>query len=374
MDAPRCLYVHVPFCERKCPYCAFNSYAGSRRNEADAYLDALLIELASLGRFLELDTIYVGGGTPTALEPAAFGRLLQGLQAVAGRPLEWTVEANPGTVTEDHLAALVSAGVNRISMGVQSMDPEGLRRMGRIHTADDVRQTVEALRAHGITNVNLDLIYGQPGQDVDAFIADVEAVLELEPDHLSLYALQYEDGTAFTRERDAGRLEEAAEELVIAQFHAARERLARAGFEQYEVSNFARPGRRSLHNLNYWRNLPYFGIGAGAWGCVDGYRLLNESDPRTYTRRVLDEGAAYVSKETLGPKETYVETLASGLRTTEGVDLAALRERTGLDASVLHGEHLDMIFSNGLATMDEGRLVLTVDGLCVLDELLLPFA
>ena len=372
MDAPRCLYVHVPYCERKCPYCAFNSYAGSHRDEADTYLDAMLEELGSLGSSVDIETIYVGGGTPTALAPAAFARLLSALRAVAD-PLEWTVEANPGTVTEGHLNALVETGVNRISMGVQSMEAGGLKRMGRIHTADDVRRTVQALRDRGIDNINLDLIYGQPGQDVGAFAADVDAVLALKPDHLSLYALQYEEGTAFTRERDAGQLQEASEEMILEQFHAAQSRLGAEGFSQYELSNFARPGRRSRHNLNYWRNLPYYGIGAGAWGCVDGHRVLNESDPRVYTRRILEEGTARVLKEQLGPEETYIETLASGLRTTEGVNLDTLHKRTGLDARVRHGDHLDMIFKEGLATINDGRLVLTPDGLWVLDALLLPF-
>ncbi|MEE2711215.1 MAG: radical SAM family heme chaperone HemW [Planctomycetota bacterium] len=373
MDTPRCLYVHVPYCERKCPYCAFNSYAGSHRDEAEAYLDALLAELGALGPALQLETIYVGGGTPTALAPSALARLLDSLRRVAS-PREWTVEANPGTVTAEHIRALVAAGVNRISMGVQSMAPDGLKRMGRIHTADDVRDTVRALRESGIRNINLDLIYGQPDQDVEAFVSDVEAVLDLQPDHLSLYALQYEEGTAFTKARDAGRLQEASEDTVLAQFHAAQTRLVAAGFSQYEVSNFARPGRRSLHNLNYWRNLPYYGIGAGAWGCVDGHRVLNESEPRTYARRVLEEGTACVSKEELGPQETYLETLAAGLRTAEGVDLETLRERTGLDARVRHGDHLNMIVERGLGAMSDGRLVLTTDGLWVLDELLLPFA
>ncbi len=208
MDAPRSLYVHVPFCERKCPYCAFNSYAGRDEEGIRAYVAALLRELEGLGDSLDLDTVYIGGGTPTALPAVEFTRLLSAIRS-ACRPREWTVEVNPGSVQEWHLDAMVQTGVTRVSMGVQSMDAEGLRRMGRIHTADDVVDTVEAVRSRGLEDISLDLIYGQPGQGVGEFLEDVEAVLSLETSHLSLYALQYEEGTVFTRQRDAGRLDEA---------------------------------------------------------------------------------------------------------------------------------------------------------------------
>ena len=372
MDAPRSLYVHIPYCHRKCPYCAFTSYAGRDDDEVQAYVDALLLELASVEPGRDLETVYIGGGTPTALPPAQLKRVLGAIRNL-GKPREWTMEANPGSVLPGHLEVLGAAGVNRVSMGVQSMRPEGLKQMGRSHTAADVEDTVAALRDHGVSNVNLDLIYGQPGQGIGEFMDDVERVLSLNPDHLSLYALQFEEGTPFTRARDAGRMDEASEELVMGQFRAASERLARAGFRLYEISNFARPGRESLHNVNYWRNLPYFGVGAGAWACVGGYRMFNEEDPVAYTRRMNTDGEARVSSERLGNFETYVETLAAGLRTAEGVDLEVLKTRTGLDARALHGDHLESMRDAGFAKEEGGRLTLTMQGMWLLDSIMEPF-
>lgn len=338
-------------------------------------MEALLRELRTCGTRLELDTVYVGGGTPTALEADALDRVLTAIRAALapGCDPEWTVEANPGTTTGPRLDALVAAGVNRVSMGVQSMDPDRLKRLGRVHTAEDVRDTVDGLRRRGIDNVNLDLIYGQPDQPVDAFLADVDAVLDLEPDHISMYALQWEEGTPYTAALERGRMEEAEEEVVLASFEAGRARVADAGFELYEISNFAKPGRRSLHNQNYWRNRPYFGIGAGAYSCVDGERRLNELDPNRYVERIEADGQASVSREVLGSSATYIETLSSGLRTTEGVDLEALKSSTGIDARVVHGDHLDMILRRDLGRIRNGHLILGLEGLWVLDTLLAPF-
>ena len=372
---PRNLYVHIPFCERKCPYCAFNSYGGRKVEGMSRYVDALLHELDQLGPLDHVETIYVGGGTPTSLSALDLHRVLHRLRSVTrqDRLIEWTVEANPGTVTPERLQALVDAGVGRVSMGVQSMNPDRLRVLGRIHSADDVRQTVALLRQAGIEAINLDLIYGQPDQRTDAFLQDLDQILALDPDHISLYALQFEEGTAYTRALERGRLEEAPEDVVVETFHGALERVVAAGFDLYEISNFARPGCESRHNQAYWRNAPYYGIGAGAYACVDGHRLLNENDPDTYTERMMTTGDAVCERERLTPSATYVETLASGLRTTVGVDLDELVARTGLDPRDLHARHLERIIDNGLARQDGSRLALTLDGLWLLDSIMEPF-
>ncbi|MAG57904.1 MAG: coproporphyrinogen III oxidase [Planctomycetes bacterium] len=371
---PKSLYVHIPFCERKCHYCAFNSYAGAPDATIDRYVETLLLELGTLGSDLALETIYVGGGTPTALTGSQLDRLLGAIDvARSGPEPEWTVEMNPGTADRDRLAALLSSGVNRISMGVQSLDPVRLKRLGRIHTPEDVTTTVSTLHDAGFGNVNLDLIYGQPDQSLSQWLDDVSAIIALEPEHLSLYAQQYEEGTVYTRARDLGKLGECADEVVLEMFHAARDRLSEAGYELYEISNFARPGRQSRHNLNYWRNEPYYGIGAGAYACVDDERRLNEPDPTRYVDRIADEGHAVVERESLGSVETYVETLASGLRTKEGVDLDGLRARTGFDPRQLHGEHLDRLATEGLAAVHDGHLTLTLAGLWILDTVMEPF-
>ena len=377
MSRPRSLYAHIPFCERKCPYCAFNSYAGAESSHQDRYVEALLRELAATRgpKPLDLDTIYIGGGTPTALEANQLGRVLDAIRDALHPKAtpEWTVEVNPGTTTPARLDALVDAGVNRVSMGVQSMDAARLKKLGRVHSADDVRDTVEGLRDRGIDNINLDLIYGQPDQSTASFISDVDAILALEPDHISLYALQWEEGTPYTAALEKGRLQDAAEDVVLASFEAGRARLAEDGLVLYEISNFAKPGRTSRHNRNYWRNRPYYGLGAGAYGCVDGERRLNELDPQRYIERMFADGHACVSRELLSSSDRFVETLSSGLRTTEGVHLEELFLSTGIDAREVHGEHLKMIEDRGLGQVRSDRLTLELDGLWVLDTLLEPF-
>jgi len=371
---PRSLYVHVPFCERKCPYCAFNSHAGASGDAIGRYVDALLKELSCLPAPLELETIYVGGGTPTALPAESLRRLTRAIgDSLATRVREWTVEINPGTATTDRLSALLDGGVNRISMGVQSMNPRRLRRLGRIHTAEDVCHTVETLHDAGLRNINLDLIYGQPEQDLAEWMYDVEAILAQGPEHISLYALQFEEGTPYGRAHEEGRLTGGSEDLVLEMFHVAREALSREGFHLYELSNFAQSGRESRHNQTYWRNEAYFGIGAGAYSCVDGERRQNENDPDRYAEMIEEQGNAVIEREILGPRETYLETLAAGLRTTEGVDLVRLRERTALDVEELHGEHVRQLVDRGLAQKRTGRLSLTTEGLWVLDTVMEPF-
>ena len=374
---PRSLYVHVPFCQRKCLYCAFNSKAGWKQDQLASYLGALLLELQGLagGATLDLESIYLGGGTPTVLEPDQLRDLLCAIRSrlPAGATPEWTVEANPGTILPGHLEAFLQAGVTRASMGVQSFDQALLERMGRIHTAEDVEAGVEALRERTGLAVNLDLIYGLPGQDLESWRTDLERVTSLEPDHLSLYALQYEDGTGFTRDRDRGVLNEQEDDAVLEMHHLALEIVGASGFELYEISNFARPGQQSLHNLNYWANGPYYGIGAGAWARVGDRRTRNENDATSYARAIRTEGSAIVEDDLLTPANDYIESLASGLRTARGVDLDALAGSTGIDPRDLHGEHLDRLITQGLARMDGTRLVLSSEGRWLLDSVMMPF-
>ncbi len=375
--SPRSLYVHVPFCERKCPYCAFNSRRPRGDDEVERYVEALIQEigLLSAGTALPLETIYVGGGTPTALTPEQLGRVLTKVREVAvlEQLREWTVEANPGTVEERHVEVLSSAGVDRVSMGVQSMNPGRLERLGRIHGPEEVTKTVGVLRKGGIENLNLDLIYGQPGQTLTDWEEDLRAVIALGPEHLSLYALQYEEGTSYGKALEEGRVKLLPEETVLDMFDLACQITRNAGYRRYEISNFARPGRESRHNLMYWRNLPYFGVGAGAWACVDGMRLRNETDIGRYSASILEQGGAVVERDPLGPSETYVESLSAGLRMAEGVDLRMLAERTGIDGRDIHGDHIAEIVAAGLASYADPRLILTERGLWVLDTVMGPF-
>ena len=371
---PRSLYVHIPFCVSKCLYCAFNSKAGWREADLDRYLEALLRELSLLeeGEPLDLETIYLGGGTPTVLGAQRLAKLSSSLCArlAPGVLREWTVEANPGTVTDDLLELLASFPVTRISMGVQTFDRERLRRMGRTHRPEDVEETVARLRSLPHLSLNLDLIYGLPEQTLSAWRQDLERLLDLEPDHISLYELQYEGGTPFEQARDRGELRELDEDLILRMQDEALRLLRDAGYEMYEISNYARKGEESLHNLNYWRNDPYYGIGAGAFARVGSERTRRENDPRAYVGAIMESGQAVVERDHLGPLEDYVETLSSGLRTATGVDLRDLRRRTGMDASMLHAHRLRSLQDEGLALVEGTRLKLTLGGLRVLDTVL----
>jgi oxygen-independent coproporphyrinogen-3 oxidase len=273
---PLALYIHLPWCVRKCPYCDFNSHTlrgGDRGLRADpvpeqVYVDALLVdldaELARVAARRPLVSLFIGGGTPSLFSGAAISRLLDGVRAraVLADDAEITLEANPGTVDAGHFAGYAEAGVNRLSIGVQSLNDDALTRLGRIHSAADVRRTVKTARAAGIENLNLDLMFALPGQDLSAARQDLEQLIALEPEHISFYELTLEPNTAFYQQPPAlpdPDLADAIQQQGLAL-------LAAAGFERYEVSAFAKPGWRCRHNLNYWRFGDYLGIGAGAHG------------------------------------------------------------------------------------------------------------
>jgi oxygen-independent coproporphyrinogen-3 oxidase len=376
MSRPTALYVHVPFCSRICPYCAFTVTSRYDGELIRKYIDAIGAEIRSLGtRPLLLETVYVGGGTPSVLPDDALGRLLGTIGDACDRSriLEWTVEVNPESIDPRKARTLREAGVTRVSVGAQSMQPRFLARLGRTHEPEDVRNAVRILRDAGLANVNVDLIYGQPEQSVEQWVQDVDEVLELSVPHLSLYELTYESGTPFGRGHERGAMKRADDSVAVAMFTAALERLSRTGIEWYEVSNFARPGFESLHNQVYWRNEPYWGVGPGAFGCDRSSRTTNAADVSEWMRRVEASGRGIVEDEPLGPGETFVETLATGLRTRSGVDLARLIERTGIDPRVTHGRHIEELCGSGLAELTPERLVLTLRGVLVLDSILLGF-
>ena len=350
------LYVHVPFCARKCPYCDFNSHEG-RDGEVDAYVDAVLAEAAARAEGLRPRTVFVGGGTPTHPDEARIDRLLAGLRSRIDLSAveEFTVEANPGTFTPGKIRALLRNGVDRVSLGVQSFDDRRLKALGRIHDAADAVRSVEMLRAAGMPRISLDLILATPGQTLSEQRRDVARAIDLAPEHVSTYVLTYEEGTAFGTALSEGRMSPPDEDRDLAHLRAACDDLGSAGYARYEVSNHARPGRESLHNLGYWRNAEWVGLGAGAHSHVGGRRWKNADDPAEYARRVF-------------------ESLMMGLRLVEeGVDLAALAVRHDIDPAVEHGEAIARHVAAGLLERDGARLRCTPRGLDVLQRILLDF-
>ncbi|HOG47268.1 MAG TPA: radical SAM family heme chaperone HemW, partial [Anaerolineae bacterium] len=364
---PASLYLHIPFCPAKCSYCDFSSYPRLGALYAP-YVEALLREVEQTGAQWgrpPLQTVYIGGGTPTVLPAALLLRLLEATaRAFELAPgAEITIEANPGTVTLELLDALRRAGVNRLSYGVQSLQPAFLRLLGRSHSAAQAAQAVRLARAAGLPAISLDLIYGLPGQAPAAWQADLEAALALEPDHLSLYALTLEPGTPLAEGVSCGAVPEPDAELAAEMYEHAEARLPQAGYDHYELSNWARtPAQRSRHNLTYWRNLPYAGCGAAAYSFLAGRRRGNVAHPRDYVARIQRGESTTAEEERISPKLELAETMILGLRLVAGVSRARFRARFGADPIAVYPEAIGESTALGLLETGDEAIRLTPRG------------
>jgi putative oxygen-independent coproporphyrinogen III oxidase len=368
---PRAVYVHIPFCAHKCGYCDFASLAGVD-HLADRYLAALEREMAMQGSPREVDTIFIGGGTPTRLDARGLGRLV----AMVHRwfPLasggEWTVEANPGTLDEAKADVLALGGVNRVSLGAQSFQPALLRALERNHAPDEVARALEWVRPR-FPRWSLDLIFGVPGSTVAHWTADLEAALQLGPAHLSCYGLVYEKGTALWKLWQAGQVHAVDEESERAMYAHTIDRLGLAGLAMYEISNFARPGHESRHNQVYWVNDAYFGVGVGAARYIRGVRSINTRDLSTYLRRIEADEPATGPTEALKPEPRARETAVLMLRRTRsGIERDDFVRRTGFVLDALAGPVLERAAARGLLEDDGRRVRFTREGLFLADSVL----
>jgi len=353
------LYVHVPFCSALCPYCDFAVVVG-RREQHERYADALLAEFEAAAWPERFETIFIGGGTPTFVDPALLARVL----AAPGPAAEVTIEANPESTETGALRALAERGVNRVSIGAQSFAPHVLRALGRTHTAADIPRAVGAARAAGIDNVSLDLIYGSSGESVEDWRATLQQAIALGVEHLSCYALTIEERTAFGTAVARGTMTPPDEDALAERYEVACELLARAGFEHYEISNWARPGRESRHNLIYWTQGDYLGLGLGAHSHRQGHRWWNTRALQAY---LADPARARAGEETLTPEQRADEWLQLRLRLIEGVDVAEAETRLARKLSTPTRALQDA----GLATLDQGRLHLTTRGMLLENEVAL---
>lgn len=354
---PLSLYVHLPWCVKKCPYCDFNSFAAGDSAEYDRYLDALINDLvreAGRDRERELISIFVGGGTPSLFSPGHIAKLLDAVAAEfrLADDIEVTMEANPGSVESGDPAGYRQAGVNRLSIGAQSFDPASLETLGRIHSVSDARRSVCAAREAGVDNINVDIMHALPRQSVEAALADIEAAAELQPAHISWYQLTLEPNTVFHARPPEGLPDEDAVAVIQAR---GRERLAELGYGRYEVSAYARPGMQSAHNLNYWSFGDYLAIGAGAHGKItagDGiWRYAKPGHPRQYMEAMEDEDF----ESPLTPVEAgdrLFEFMLNACRLTGGFSEDMFSERTGLGANALH-PRLDTAAAKGLIVEKE---------------------
>jgi len=365
------LYVHVPFCEAKCPYCDFFSVAGEGQ-DIEGSLEGLLSELTRRAP-KSPRTIFVGGGTPSWLTVSQLTRLFDTIQDLTGfrdSTSEVTVECNPESLDAEKARALVELGVTRFSIGFQSLRAETLELFGRVHGVDDCFAAFEAARAAGPEGVSVDLIFGAAGQTTEEWSQDLDRVLDLGPDHLSCYALTFEEGTQFTRWLEAGRIERMPEGEELELFRITRERAAQRGYSPYEVSNFCLSGQECLHNINYWRNGPYVGVGPGAASHLDGVRFGNPRALEAWRRAALGDGDPTSWSEQLEPAHRLGETWWLGLRLAEGLDPAAARALAGVSA--VNDPCLPVAESlavEGLLAESNGRWRLTARGLELADSI-----
>lgn len=342
------LYIHVPFCVRKCAYCDFASEAPPHPDRIRRYLSCLEMELGRLPSDFRPGTVFLGGGTPTALDGEAFGRLLDLVAPHATAAVEWTCEANPRTVTPAKAARMRAAGVNRVSLGAQSFDRAALEFLGRAHGADDIGEAFGILRDAGLANLGLDLITAVPGRDTTALDRDLDRALALAPEHLSAYTLSIEEGTPLAALLDLGAVKPVPEEQALAEYDLVRSRLRAAGFRHYEISNFARPGFECRHNLLYWTGGDYLGCGPAAHSHRGGTRQGNVRTLEAWAEVVSRGWTPVDFEERLTPEKRARETLVFSLRRLDGVDAAAFRTATGFDLDELCGAEIAELAAQGL--------------------------
>ncbi|MCS6863614.1 MAG: coproporphyrinogen-III oxidase family protein [Gemmataceae bacterium] len=406
---PATAYIHVPFCAHHCGYCDFAVSTGTD-HLIDLYIEALGAELATLGQPRGVESLFVGGGTPTHLSAAQLERLLAlvthwlpwrptsaatlhrpavaagtGAQTAAPPPTaaehkpefsihkrEFSIEANPDSLTEEKAAIMAAFGVNRVSIGVQSFQPRLLQALDRQHRPDQVAPAVAAARRH-IPVVSLDLIFAVPGSTLADWQADIAAALDCAPEHISTYGLTYEKGTPLWKRRHRGAITPVPEDDELAMYEYAIDRLTAAGYEHYEISNFARPGFRCRHNERYWANEPYYGFGVGAARYVQGVRELNIRNTQLYIRRALAGEPTTFQREELPPRQRAFETIATQLRRADGIDRIGFRDQTGFDLDELASTVIARLEDYGIVDDDGRRVRLTRRGRCVADAAIAEF-
>jgi oxygen-independent coproporphyrinogen-3 oxidase len=373
---PLGLYVHIPFCRSKCDYCDFCSIVPNSNSVVEHYTDALILQMEDYSARLRpylIDTVYIGGGTPTSLDEKRLTRIIENIYRnfKIAKKAEFTIEANPATCDLKSLRRLRKLGVNRLSMGLQSVHDNELRALGRIHTFADLRDTYEAARTAGFDNVSLDLMYGIPEQTEKSFAQTLSTVTALEPDHISMYALKIEDGTPFARRKDSLVLPD--EDTQYSMYMNGVEYLASRGFERYEISNFARGKKYSAHNLKYWHCEEYFGLGAAAHSFLDGERISTTRNIRDFIDgleivnndiNVIDSKVA-VKGEALA--DDYVML---AMRLSEGVNVADFNAKFGIDFNEKYGALLDDYVDEGFVEKDERGYRFTSQGMFVSNYIL----
>ena len=374
---PLGLYLHIPYCLHKCGYCDFNSHP-ENREESAIYVSALLSEIEHYAPQLAgktVPTVFFGGGTPTLLPPASLDKILGKVKNHynLSRDCEITIEANPATVKQETLEQIRLSGFNRISIGVQSFDADELKLLERVHSVKEIHTTLHRARLAGFGNLSLDLMFGLPGQSPEKWKSHLRQALEKKPDHISAYSLTIEPATSFFKLQERGLLSLPPEEIQLEMFQATIEILPSAGYYQYEISNFARPGFESKHNLNYWDNGEYLGLGAGASSYLNGERFKNTNLPSRYIREVQAGGAAVESTEKLDLLHAMGETIMLGLRRLKGIPIEEFENRFQISFQKVYGKVIDPLLEEGLITLNQNRMALSREGIFLADSVILNF-
>lgn len=372
------IYIHIPFCKQKCAYCDFNSYAGM--NELpNAYVNALAQEIERAAGREDIDgkkviSIYFGGGTPTFLDASGLNRILVVVKRnfSAGLDAEISIEANPETLDLKKLKALRKIGVNRLSLGFQSFQPRLLDILGRKHTAEEAVHGYHLARRAGFDNINIDLIFGIPSERLSDWKDTLRKVVELQPDHLSCYSLSIHHGTRLAWLVEKGKLAEVSEDEQAEMYEYACSYLKSRGLDQYEISNFSRPGKQCRHNLIYWKNGDYIGFGAGAHSHLNAHRWANAKHPKRYIEMMAEKGEAVVSRVLNSDRVEQSETIYMGLRLNTGLDLAEFECRFGCSLTDVYPEEIARLLDQRLVTSDQ-RLKLTPRGRLLANQVMSEF-
>ena len=373
------IYIHIPFCLRKCSYCDFYSIPVPEKDLLESYTNGLIQELktqAPIWRDRKIGTIYLGGGTPSLLAPTQIGRILAevfGSYDMLSEP-EISMEANPATLSLQALKELKQAGINRLSLGVQSFQDDELQLLGRIHGVQEIWDTVNSLEKAGFTNYNIDLIYGIPGQSLQAWINNLGMAVKCHPQHISAYLLQLDPSTPMARKIKSGTLPAADEDLEASMYYSSIDYLHSEGYQHYEISNFSQPDYACRHNLIYWQAFEYLGLGAGAVSYRDGQRIINQADFKAYLDDIdRGSGCAVEILETMSPREKFLDAIILGLRLTAGIRPKELWQRFGIDFNQEYHAIIKKLESQGLLKVEADRIALSRAGYFLSNQVLCQF-
>ncbi len=366
------LYLHLPFCISKCPYCDFNSYQLKEDNHISSYISALYKEITTYSQKLKkinIRTIYFGGGTPTILSGIQIYNILEFCKDkfTVDKNAEITIEANPGTLDGEKIKLLIESGINRLSLGAQSFNDLFLKILGRIHNTQDIIDSYYLAREKGFNNINIDIMFALPDQTTKDFQITLKKAVSLKPDHLSLYNLTIKSGTEYYKKYKGSKLKLPTEDEEFDMYNWAIKYLEENDFEHYEIANFARPHKRSVHNLIYWQNKPYLGIGAGAYSFIRGYRYMNFKDPARYIKEVMDDKLPIDNGEKLSLRKRMIETIILGLRTKDGVGYKKFKTRFKVDINNIFHKQINELVNLGLLQKDVFKIKLTKRGIFLAD-------